>query len=1190
MNLPLPQIIPTNTPVTLKISPQKSFSYFWAFTLICLVYACTDKQAPTTEDQFSKNVRTTAARTPAEEQAGFQLPAGFDIQLFAAEPDIGKPLNMAFDAKGRMWLTQSYEYPFADTTGTGKDRISILEDTDGDGQADTFTVFADSLNIPIGIVAVADGAIAYSIPHIYHFIDDNGDDQVDRRKVLLSGFEYKDTHGMINNLVRSWDGWIHADHGFSNTSRVAGTDGDSLVMFSGNTFRFRPDGSRIESTTTGRVNPFGYAYDEMGYTYSVDCHTSPIYQLVRGADYPHFGKQPTGIGFGPAMMQHTHGSTALAGLEYYLGTQFPEQYQQSFYMGDVVKSRVYRSTISMKGTTPVAHWEQDFVISEDPWFRPVDVKLGPDGALYIADFYNSIIGHYEVPLDHPGRDRQRGRIWRIVYQGEEQQGDIAVNDLSAAKLETLLKSLNNKNLPLRMSIADQIVDRFGKEAIQPIQAMLTATETEFSAYIQSLWILFRLQALPNELLATAIKHKDERVQVHALRIMFEYQTLDEPLQKLALAALAIPNPHIQRQATMVLAKNPKIEHLAPLLLLRQSVNQAEDSHFFYALRQGLRDHLRNDKVMQWVKGHRWEEQEARALADLMVGVDHIYAAQFLLKHIKTYDESEKQLIAYTTHTARYLPSSALNQLISITQKKTEKDPDLEYTLFKAIQEGLAQRGEAMPAKGKDWGIALAASFLSDDSSIKNQWRVIPNAYMPFAHNPWRLIDTTMGKSPEKISLLASGPMQEGRAISTLYTPSFSLPETLEYVLFGRKNKAKENEKPTLAVNQVELRLLKNDSIIATTYVEKPDTEQKVIWAIDTHAGQQVYLAVIDASRVLGEFIAIGQFRPEVLSLPSQSPSQLAEQQIFAAQIAKTFKATAFISSLEHLLLSETADVYARAAAAEALLELDPEKSLAQIAALLAKEQEPLILKEKISYAISELSSPKALITLEKALANLSYKAQKGIALNMTNTSAGIEQLLHAAGEVNISPRLLLERQIQQPLLAKMSPAQKQEFDRLTANIKPPSEGIQSLINARLQAFVDARPSLEKGSLVFTQYCAPCHQIKGQGGNIGPQMDGIGNWGQRALTEKILDPNRNISKAFTNYTLRLTDGKVRTGLFRREEGEMLIFANAAGQEFSIPKSEIQEQKVSPFTLMPDHFGQIIPEEEYHALLNYLLQEN
>jgi glucose/arabinose dehydrogenase len=151
---------------------------------------------------FNDNIRSTTAHTSEEERLGFKLPPGFEIQLYASEPMIGKPINIAFDAKGRMWVTQSFEYPFPATSpNKGKDRLTILEDTDHDGKADSYSHFSDTLNIPIGILPLNDGAIAYSIPKISKFTDSNGDGKVDSEKKLLAGFGSADTHGFMQIMA-----------------------------------------------------------------------------------------------------------------------------------------------------------------------------------------------------------------------------------------------------------------------------------------------------------------------------------------------------------------------------------------------------------------------------------------------------------------------------------------------------------------------------------------------------------------------------------------------------------------------------------------------------------------------------------------------------------------------------------------------------------------------------------------------------------------------------------------------------------------------------------------------------------------------------------------------------------------------------------------------------------------------------
>lgn len=1011
---------------------------------LCLlaVYAlvsCTDSRTgdytsdkePFGGQKFREHIRSTEARTPEEQRVGFVLPEGFEIQLFASEPYIGKPVNLAFDARGRVWVTQSYEYPFAAKPGGGKDRITILEDTDGDGRADKFTNFSDTLNIPIGIFPVEGGAVGFSIPNVYHFTDSNGDGVADDIRTILGPFEYRDTHGMVNNFMRGYDGWIHACHGFTNRSTVAGADGDSITMISGNTFRFQPDGSRVEHITHGRINPFGLAFDELGYLYSTDCHTSPLYQLIRGGHYYQWGKEEE-MGFAPDMKPLEKEATALAGLAYYSDALYPREYQGNFYIGDAVASRVYRNSFSFRKSTPVGRLEEEFVLSDDPWFRPVDVKLGPDGALYIADFYNSIIGHYEVPLDHPKRDKVRGRIWRITYKGLSNER----LDLTTASVDNLISALNHDNLIVRFAAADQLVERIGTPAVASLIQLISREDASDRERVHALWVLHRLDVLTDQVIQRFATDASPLVRVHIMRILLDRDLDSSRHFSLVSRAIDDSDPHVKRAATELLAKFPGMHAVEKALGERNNVPR-DDSHQLYTTRLVLRSLLRHEDVMKEVASKEWSDRDARNLMDVIVGVPSGNAARFSARYIEKSDWKEDRLVRQYEHLAQFIPTAELDALIAAARKRNSFDINYQYEALKGIQQGVARRGAPESPQLKDWGSATAINLLK----------------------------------------------------------------------------------------------------------KYPSNRQK--------------------------------------------DKDIQQRQKFAADLAGKYKVHEVEKELIAFLHHKEVNIDVKVSSLRALLALDLDRHAA-LAGRILKDPVSSQLQNRVAAMLGDFSGP-AINNILADVTNASPDLQSAIVMALAATQEGKSIIFRKVKNGELLPRTLIQPKVEERLLHNISPAQEKEFREITAKLEPVSKERQTLIDTRLIAFntLGDEVSVSKGREIFRQNCAVCHSIQGVGGAIGPQLDGVGKWGPGALAEKILDPNRNVSEAFRTYTIRTNDGRTLSGLFRREEGQVIVFADMGGKEFSVAKNEIDEQTASRFTLMPDHFGDVLSQDDFNALLKYLL---
>ena len=661
----------------------------------------------------------TEPLTPAEQQKRFHLPPGFEIQLVAAEPEIRKPVNLNFDARGRLLVTQSVEYPVVvPQDKTPRDTINVLVDTDHDGTYDEVRTLADRLNIPVGITPSPGGMMAYVVPNIYRFRDEDERGRAQRREVVFQGFGFEDTHGMPNSFTWWIDGWIYACHGEGNTSTVTSSDGQSLTMQGGNTFRMKPDGSRIEPFTHGQANPFGFCFDPLGNAYAADSHSKPGYMLLRGAWYPSLKREHDGLGFGPEFMRHYHRSTGIAGIAYYAAEHFPSPYRDTLFIGNPVTGRINHDRLEAHGSTYTATEQPDFLTCDDTWFRPVDIQLGPDGALYIADFYNRIIGHNVVPLSHAQRDHERGRIWRVVFKGNEDNLHPTA-DLTAVSLEKLIGFLGSANLLVRTQATHELVQRIGTSAIEPVKRLIFGDSNAWQR-AHGLWVLHRLDALDDGVMLRLSQDSAREVRLHLAKAVGQrrdWRGARSVARRSMLDFLSDPDAFVRRAAAEALGQHPQKMNIGPLLDLWSST-PLHDTHLIHVVRMALRDNFQAmGDIEQVSEDYARQVDTQRRLADISLGLRTEEASRFLLDHLQSGNVESQRLGEFVHHAARYLDSDSLSELYLFAKTFQTKESSRQQSVLKALNRAAQERGSAVPQEISQWGLRIAEGLLLSDDEF-----------------------------------------------------------------------------------------------------------------------------------------------------------------------------------------------------------------------------------------------------------------------------------------------------------------------------------------------------------------------------------------------------------------------------------------------------------------------------------------
>ena len=547
--------------------------------------------------------------TPDESMKFIQIPAEFKLELFASEPDIIEPIAFNFDERGRLWVIEAINYPNVVLNGApGDDRIKIVEDTNGDGRADKFTVFAEHLNLPTSLVFANGGVVVAAAPHMLFLKDTNGDDKADTRQILSTGWGTRDTHAGPSSLMYGHDNYIWGTVGYSGFN---GTMNGRQMQFGQGMFKFRPDGSGFEYVTGSTNNTWGFGLSETFDVFGSTANNDPSFYVaipnkyfegVEGLPMPPGGGRGVGAGYqSAAQYYNAHyitpyirqvdvfgGFTAGAGHQLYTARAFPKQYWNRIaFINEPTAHLIGQGIIEKRGAGFVTRDGWNLLAGAEEWVAPVQAQVGPDGAVWVSDWYNFIGQHNPTP---PGfsngagnayetsmRDESRGRIYRIVYRNAPAARKVTLSRNNAAGL---VAALSSDNMMWRLHAQRLLIERNQKDVVPQLIALARNKSVDElglnGGALHALWTLQGLGEISSltteagRVAVEALKHPAAGVRKAAAMVL--PKTAEAAAAIASAGLLRDPDLHTRLAVLLALADVPASPEIGRMLY-KASVDQ-----------------------------------------------------------------------------------------------------------------------------------------------------------------------------------------------------------------------------------------------------------------------------------------------------------------------------------------------------------------------------------------------------------------------------------------------------------------------------------------------------------------------------------------------------------------------------------------------------------------------------------------
>jgi putative membrane-bound dehydrogenase-like protein len=552
------------------------------------------------------------------------VPQGFHVQLAAAEPDVHQPVAMAIDHRGRVWIAEAYNYPRKAPEGEGQDRIIILEDTNHDGTLDHRKVFIENLNLVSGLEVGMGGVWVGAAPHLLFVPDRDGDDIPDQEPiVLLDGFGYQDTHETLNGFNWGPDGWLYGCHGVFTHSRVGqpGTPDSDRVPLNAGFWRYHPTRHQFEVFAWGTSNPWGIDFNDYGQAFATACVIPHLFHVIQGgryhrqagqhfdryayddlktiADHAHYAGQigdHAWWGHEPVIQSDTSdagGGHAHCGAMIYLGDNWPERFRNSIFMHNIHGNRVNVDRLVRKGSGYLGRHADDLLLANDKWFRGINLRYGPDGSVYLIDWYDKNACHRINPEIW---DRSNGRVYRISYGVPDRQ-PVDLEQLDDRALAELIYHRNDWFVRVSRRILQQraAAGQLDRDQVLPLlQAGLNHSDP--TRVLRALWLGHATGLWQDSRLVELLGHPSPYVVGWAIQLLAEDGNLSsDQLQRLTeLAADPGLDPAVRLALTSAIQRIPLSQRWSLVEKLVMHAGDANDQNLPLMIWYGMEPLVEQD--------------------------------------------------------------------------------------------------------------------------------------------------------------------------------------------------------------------------------------------------------------------------------------------------------------------------------------------------------------------------------------------------------------------------------------------------------------------------------------------------------------------------------------------------------------------------------------------------------------------